>query len=98
MMMRKQQIQPRFIFKNPTMSPLIYLSCNGYNDLVFKNNTKKVSRKSVTVQHSTERIEKIQLATTNGNLFHATGGGNLTDDDIFLATQKKFVESQIQEL
>ena len=45
-----------------------------------------------------ERIEKNQQATTHGNLFHATGGGHLTDDDIFLAAQKKVVETQIKEL
>ena len=60
-----------------------FLSCNGFDGNVYKDNAKKVSRKSVTVRHSTERIEKIQQATTHGNLFHATGGGHLTDDDIF---------------
>eukprot|EP00804_Cyclotella_cryptica_P004941 CCRYP_014074-RB/>CCRYP_014074-RB protein AED:0.33 eAED:0.33 QI:0/0/0/1/0/0/2/0/201 len=38
------------------------------------------------------------VATTHGNLFHATGGGHLTDDDIFLAAQKKVVEKEIKEL
>ena len=75
-----------------------FLLRNEYNGIVFKNNIKKVSRKSVTVRHSTERIEKIQQATTHGHLFHATGGGHLTDDDIFLAAQKKVVETQIKEL
>ena len=60
-----------------------FLLRNGYNGNAFKDTIKKVSRKSVTVRHSTERIEKIQQATTHGNLFHATGGGHLTDDDIF---------------
>ena len=50
------------------------------------------------VQHSTERIEKIQQATTHGNLFRVTGGGHLTDDDIFMDTQKKVVETEIKEL
>jgi hypothetical protein len=52
----------------------------------------------VTVRHSTERIEKIHQATTHGNLFHATEGGHLTDDDIFLVAQKKVVETEIKEL
>jgi len=52
----------------------------------------------VTVLHSTERIEKNQQATTHGNLFHATGGGHLTNDEIFLAAQKKVVETQIKGL
>jgi hypothetical protein len=75
-----------------------FLLCNGYNGNAFKETIKKVSRKSVTVRHSAERIEKIQKATTHGNLFHATGGGHLTDDDIFLAAQKKVVETEIKEL
>ena len=50
------------------------LSRNGFDGNVFKDNVKKVSRKSVMVQQSMERIEKIQQATTRGNLFHATGG------------------------
>ncbi len=75
-----------------------FLSCNGYNGNAFKDTIKKVSRKFVTEQHSTERIQKIQQATTHGSLFHATGGGHLTDDDIFLAAQKKVVETEIKEL
>jgi hypothetical protein len=72
--------------------------CNGCDDNAFKDTIKKVSRKSVTVRHSTERIEKIHQATTHGNLFHATGGGHLTDDDIVLVAQKKVVETEIKEL
>ena len=52
----------------------------------------------MTVRHSTERIENIHQAITHGNLFHATGGGHLIDDDIFLAAQKKVIETQIKEL
>ena len=75
-----------------------FLLCNDCNGNAFKDTIKKVSRKSVMVRHSTERIEKIQQATTHGNLFHATGCGHLTDDDIFLAAQKKVVETEIKEL
>ena len=60
-----------------------FLLHHGYDGNAFKDRIKKVSKKSVTVRHSAERIEKIQQATTHGNLFHATGGGHLTDDDIF---------------
>ena len=60
-----------------------FLSRNGFDGNVFKDNVKKVGRKSVTVRHSMERIEKIQQATTHNNLFHGTGGGHLTDYDIF---------------
>ena len=52
----------------------------------------------MTVWHLTERIEKINKRQLIGDHFHETGGGHLTDDDIFLAAQKKFVETQIQEL
>ena len=37
----------------------------------------------MTVWHTAERIEQIQQGTTQGNLFHVTGGAHLTDDDIF---------------
>ena len=60
-----------------------FLLRNGYNGNAFKDTVKKVNRRLVMVWHSTERIEKIQQATTHGNLFHAKGGGRLTDDDIF---------------
>ncbi len=60
-----------------------FLSRNGFDRNNYKDNVKKVSRKFVMVQHSMERIEKIQQATTHGNLFHMTRGDHLTDDDIF---------------
>ena len=75
-----------------------FLLRNGYDGNAFKDTIKKVSRKSVTLRHSTERIERIQQATTNGNRFHVTGGGHLADDDSFLAIQKKVVETEIKEL
>ena len=49
-----------------------FLSHNGFDGNVFKDDVKKVSRKSVTVWHLTERIQKIIQASTHGNLFHAT--------------------------
>ncbi len=69
-----------------------FLSRIGYNGKVFKNTIKKVNRKSVTVRHSMERIAKIQKATTHGNLFHATGGGHLTDDDIFWLLKRRLLK------
>ena len=69
-----------------------FLSRIGYNGEVFKNTIKKVNRKSVTVRHSMERIAKIQKATTQGNLFHATGGGHLTDDDIFWLLKRRLLK------
>jgi hypothetical protein len=71
-----------------------FLLCNGYNGNAFKDTIKKVSRKSVTVRHSSERIEKIQRATTHGNLFHATGGGHLTDDDIFWLHKRRLLKQK----
>jgi len=47
------------------------------------------------VRHSQELIDVISQATTHSNLFHATGGGHSTDDDVFLALQKKKVEAKI---
>jgi hypothetical protein len=40
------------------------------------------------VRHSAERNEKIQQGTTQGNLFHATGGGHLMDDGMFGSTKE----------
>ena len=64
----------------------------GYYGKVFKITIKKVNRKSVMVQHSSERIVKIQKATTHGNLFHVTGGGHLTDDDIFWLLNRRLLK------
>jgi hypothetical protein len=52
----------------------------------------------VTVRHSQERIDAVYQATSHGNLFHATGGGRLTDEDVFLGLQKKKVEAEIKRL
>ena len=71
-----------------------FLLCNGYNGNAFKDIVKKVNRKSVTVRHSTERIEKIQQATPHGNLFHATGGEHLTDDDIFWLHTRRLLKQK----
>ncbi len=60
-----------------------------YNANVFNDTIEKVPRKSVTKQHLTERIERIQQATTHGNLFYEIGGGHLTDDDIFFGCAKE---------
>jgi selenophosphate synthase len=75
-----------------------FLLHHGYDGNAFNDRIKKISKTSVTVRHSAERIEKIQQATTHDNLFHATGGGHLTDDDIFLSAQKKVVETEIKKL
>eukprot|EP00804_Cyclotella_cryptica_P018916 CCRYP_006436-RA/>CCRYP_006436-RA protein AED:0.41 eAED:0.51 QI:0/0/0/1/0/0/3/0/110 len=37
-------------------------------------------------------------ATTQGNLFHAIGGGHLTDDNVFLALEKKKVKAEIKQV
>ena len=71
-----------------------FWSSIGYNGKVFKITIKKVNRKSVTVRHSTERIAKIQKATTHRNLFHATGGGHLTDDDIFWLLKRRLLKHE----
>ena len=71
-----------------------FLLCNGYNGNAFKDTIKKVSRKSVTVRHLSERIEKVQRATTNGNLFHATGGGHLMNDYIFWLHKRSLLKQK----
>ncbi len=65
---------------------------------MFKASIKKVQKQSVTVRNSQECVDAISQATTHGNLFHATGGGHLTDEDVFLALQKKKVEAEIKQL
>ena len=75
-----------------------FLKEHGFNSDVFKASIKKVQKQSVTVRNSQERIDAISQATTHGNLFHATGGGHLTDKDVFLALQKKKVEAEIKQL
>jgi len=50
------------------------------------------------MRHSQEQINVTSQATTHGNLFHATGVGHLTDEDVFLVLQKKKVEAEITQL
>eukprot|EP00804_Cyclotella_cryptica_P012110 CCRYP_009816-RA/>CCRYP_009816-RA protein AED:0.34 eAED:0.38 QI:0/0/0/1/0/0/2/0/179 len=50
------------------------------------------------LRNSQERIDVISQATTHRKLFHATGGGHLTDEDLFLALQKKKVKAEIKQL
>ena len=57
-----------------------------------------MKKQSVTVRHLQEQIDAISQATTHGNLIHATGGGHLTDEYVFLALQKKKVEAEIKHL
>jgi hypothetical protein len=45
---------------------------------------KEVKKQSVMVRHLQEQIDVISQATTHVNFFHATGGGHLTDEDVFL--------------
>ena len=71
-----------------------FLLHNRYDGNSFKNTIKKVSRKSVMVRYLTERIEKIQQATTHGNLFRATGGGHLADDDIFWPHKRRLLKQK----
>jgi hypothetical protein len=75
-----------------------FLKEHGFNSDVFKVAIKKVRKQTVTVRHSQERINAISQATSHGTLFHATGGGHLTDDDVFLGLQKKKVEEEIKRL
>ena len=75
-----------------------FLKEHGFNSDVLKASIKKVKKQSVTVRHSQERIDEISQATTHGNLFHATEGGHSTDEDVFLALQKKKVEAEIKQL
>ena len=75
-----------------------FLKEHGFNSDVLKASIKKVKRQFVTVRHSQEQIHEISQATTHGNLYHATGGGHSTDEDVFSALQKKKVEAEIKQL
>eukprot|EP00804_Cyclotella_cryptica_P026842 CCRYP_018618-RA/>CCRYP_018618-RA protein AED:0.36 eAED:0.36 QI:0/0/0/1/0/0/2/0/159 len=75
--------------------PTVFLN---FDSDVLKASIKKVKKQSVTVRNSQEEIDGISKATTQGNLFHATRDGHLTDEDVFLALQKKNVEAEIKQL
>ena len=75
-----------------------FLKEHGFNSDVLKASVKKVKKQSVTVRNLQEWIDAISQATTHGNLFHATGGGHLTDEDVFLSLQKKKVEAEVKQL
>ena len=75
-----------------------FLKEHGFNSDVLKCSIKKVKNQFVTMRHSQERINAINQVTTHGNLFHANGGGHLTDEDVFLVLQKKKVEAEIKQL
>eukprot|EP00804_Cyclotella_cryptica_P026199 CCRYP_009772-RA/>CCRYP_009772-RA protein AED:0.17 eAED:0.17 QI:0/0/0/1/0/0/3/0/383 len=75
-----------------------FLKEHCFNSDALKASLKKVKKQSVTVRNSQEWIDAISKATTHGNLFHATGGGHLTDEDVFFALQKKKVKAEIKQL
>jgi hypothetical protein len=75
-----------------------FLSHNGFDGHAFKDNIKKLGRKSVMVRHSIERIEKNPTSHYSQQSLSCNRRWSLTDDDIFLAAQKKVVETQIKEL
>lgn len=50
------------------------------------------------MRHPQERIDAFSKATSHRTLFYATGVGHLTDEDAFLALQKKSVEAEIKQL
>ena len=75
-----------------------FLKEHDFNSGMFKASIKWVKKRSVTVRNLQEQIDAISQATVHGNLFHATGGGHLTDEDVFLALQKKKVKAEISDL
>jgi hypothetical protein len=66
-----------------------FLKEHGFDSDVLKTSIKKVKKQSVTVRHSQEQIDEISQATTHGNLFHATGCGHLTDEDVFWRCKRR---------
>eukprot|EP00804_Cyclotella_cryptica_P023173 CCRYP_000373-RA/>CCRYP_000373-RA protein AED:0.36 eAED:0.36 QI:0/0/0/1/0/0/3/0/200 len=91
-----------FLAEARTLGFIIYHGVPNTTAVTQKTNQSYGTFKTQFVKNlkilSDARIEKIQKATTQGNLFHATGGGQITDDDNFLAAQKKVVETEIKEL
>jgi hypothetical protein len=60
------------------------LTLEGFNGDVMKVTLKPVGRtNAVMAPHTKERIELLSQAKTHGNIFAATGGIHLTDNDIF---------------
>eukprot|EP00804_Cyclotella_cryptica_P011512 CCRYP_017062-RA/>CCRYP_017062-RA protein AED:0.20 eAED:0.24 QI:0/0/0/1/0/0/3/0/320 len=71
-----------------------FLKEHGFNSDVLKASIKNIKNK-LNLQ---ERIGEISKGTTHSKLFHVTGGGHLTDEDVFLALQKKKVKAEIKQL
>ena len=76
-----------------------FLKEHGYNGSTFKAEINILTKKKkTTVPETREIIEILASATSHGAIFHVTGGGNLTSDNMFRAAQMTSSNSRIKEL
>ena len=63
-----------------------FLNEHGYNGSTFKAEINILTKKKKkTVPETREIIEILASATSHGAIFHVTGGGHLTSDNMFQA-------------
>jgi len=64
------------------------LTTGGYNGNVMRREILAIpTTEQITEEHSAERLQLLTKSNTHGKLFTATGGGHLTSDDIFIASE-----------
>ena len=75
-----------------------FLKEHGYNGSIFKAEVNILTKKNkTTVPETRERIKLLSAATSHGAIFHATGGGHITSDDMFRVEQITSNNSKIKE-
>lgn len=71
------------------------LSTGGYNGNVMRREILAIpTTEQITEEHSAERLQLLMKSNTHGKLFTATGGGHLTADDIFIASEMSTREKE----
>jgi len=75
------------------------LSTGGYNGNVMRREILAIpTTEQITEEHSAERLQLLMKSNTHGKLFTATGGGHLTADDIFIASEMSTREKEKKRL
>ncbi|KAL3771166.1 hypothetical protein ACHAWU_004789 [Discostella pseudostelligera] len=75
------------------------LSTGGYNGSVMRREILAIpTTEQITEEHSAERLQLLAKSNTHGKLFTATGGGHLTSDDIFIASEMATREKEKKRL
>ena len=75
------------------------LNTGGYNGNVMRREILAIpTTEQITEEHSAERLQLLAKSNTHGKLFTATGGGHLTSDDIFIASEMATREKEKKRL